>query len=127
MADENPFVQEEDGSQDQYCWRDGSRMCQGECVAYDDRCQADPVWSPCILLNIQRAQAKSHANLAAELKRYNDIKQEEKDKIREAFSHIKPELVTEPGERRNFASKEEAEAYAQKLKEMDKPPPEIKT
>lgn len=103
MTEENPFTEQAE-ELEQFCWRDGARHCGSDCTAYDDRCEADPVWSPCLLLNLQRAQAKSHANIAAELKRQNDFyeaRQETTDK------------------------KAQAEAYAKKVQEMDKPPPKI--
>ncbi len=116
--DQNPFdgddvIEEEE----QFCWRDSSRLCGKECVAYDEKCEGDSRWLPCILLNIQRAQAKSFANIATELKRYNDRKDTSDEEMRDVLVGV--------NEMRR--KREEADAYAEKLKEMDQPPPEIKT
>jgi hypothetical protein len=46
-----------------YCWREPARECGGDCVAYDDRCQGNPVFSPCLLLNIKRSLAVSISGL----------------------------------------------------------------
>ena len=142
--DQNPFEEDDVVEVEQFCWRDSSRLCSGECVAYDEKCEGDARWLPCVLLNTQRAQAKSFANIAAELKRhndresptniatelkrYNDRKSASDEGMRDALSHIR-ETQKEPGffaRGRKFTSKEESDAYAQKLKEMDQPPPEIK-
>jgi hypothetical protein len=110
--EKNPFAAQAE-EVDQYCWRDSSRVCNTECVSYDDRCEADPVWSPCILINIQRAQAKSHANIATELKRQNDLSESEAQR--------------QIGREGQLQKKAEAEAYAKKVQEMDQPPPKVTT
>lgn len=111
MIDKNPFVEPVEEI-DQYCWRDTGRPCSSECVAYDEKSQVNGLWSPCILLNLKRAQAKSYANIAAELKRYNDRKDAYDKELRSVLAHT--------------AKKTESQAYAEKVKEMDRPPPEIK-
>jgi hypothetical protein len=57
------------------------------------------------------------------MKRYNDRNQSGDDDLRKAMKWV-AERQQEPG--RKFASKEEADAYAEKVREMDCPPPEIK-
>ena len=108
--DQNPFEDEGVVETEQSCWRDSSRLCGDECVAFDDKSLDDPRWNPCLLLNLQRAQAKSHANIAFELKRFNDV--QHSDELWGALASAK--------------KKAEAEAYAEKVKEMDPGPPEIK-
>lgn len=112
MNEENPFAGPAE-ELEQFCWRDAARHCSSECVAYDEKCEADPIWNPCILINIQRAQAKSFANIAAEMKRVNDKKDASDEEIRNV-------LVA-------AAKKRESEAYAEKVKDMDAPPPKITT
>jgi|GEM_PF-5962813 len=104
--DQNPFVGEE---QDQYCWREPGRPCGLDCTAYDERCETDPLWKPCLLLNIQRAQAKSFANIAVELKRQNDFYESE------AGAAVK-----------RIEKQSQAAAYARQIRESDPGPPEIK-
>jgi hypothetical protein len=75
------------------------------------------------------AQAKSFANISTELKRYNDRKVAGDEDLGKAMQFV-ADKAKEPGtfsEDRKFASKEESDAYAEKVKEMDTPPPEIKT
>jgi len=105
MPDDNPFTEEVE----QFCWRDSGRQCGGECVAYDDRCEVDPIWSPCLLINIKRAKAKSLANLSVETKRFNDRFVQDEEQVK------------------RLEKLRATEAYARKVKEMDAPPPEIKT
>lgn len=124
--EKNPFAAQAE-EVDQYCWRDSSRVCNTECVSYDDRCESDPVWSPCILINIQRAQAKSHANIAAELKRQNDFYEGEGQRQIEREGQRRVEMEAELEKERQARKKAEAEAYAQKVKEMDQPPPKVTT
>ena len=119
MSDENPFdvVDEE-----LVCWRDSSRLCSSSCVAYQEKCEEDPRFLPCILLNIQRGQAKSFANIATELKRYNDHRDSAYEEMEASIRYLS-DKTKKPGA---FSSKEEAEKYAQQIKEMDPGPPEIK-
>lgn len=115
--DQNPFVDNDEVLEsDQTCWRDAARMCGEDCVAYDDKCESDPRWLPCTLLNLKRAQAKSFANIATELKRLNDRKDAADEEIRNVL------VATNEHASKKAAS----EAYARKLKEMDPGPPEIK-
>jgi hypothetical protein len=118
MSDEdhNPFDGDGVTETEQSCWKDSSRLCGDECVAFDEKSFEDPRWAPCLLLNIQRAQAKSHANIAAELKRQNDMQEAVIDQAVEASD----EALSSAKKRA------EAEAYAKKVKEMDPGPPEIK-
>jgi hypothetical protein len=70
-----------------------------------------------MLLNIQRAQARSFSNIATELKRQNDMQES-----------VLEQAVGASEEDLNSARKRaEAKAYAEKVKEMDPGPPEIKT
>lgn len=104
--EDNPFVGEE---QEQFCWREPGRPCGVDCVAYDDRCETDPLWNPCLLLNLKRAKAKSLANISMELKRQNDFYEKEGEE-----------------QRKRMEKRVQADAYAQKVREMDPGPPEIK-
>jgi hypothetical protein len=104
--DQNPFVEgEEVLESEQTCWKDAARLCGDECVAYDEKCEDNPLWKPCLLLNLKRAQAKSYANIAAELKRLNDALE---------------------GAGTSAEKRAAADALAQKLKETDPGPPEIR-
>lgn len=114
--DTNPFLDNSPGESELTCWKDGARYCADDCVAYEDKCEGDPRFSPCLLLNIQRAQAKSFANIAQELKRHNDWEHRHGEEMREFQETMR--------QRRH--SKEESMAYALKLKEMDPGPPEIR-
>lgn len=96
----NPFVPSGEEESEQTCWRDSARYCGEDCVAFDDKSLTDPRWMPCTILNVKRAQAKSFANIAAELQRFNDGMA-------------------------SSAKKAESQAYAEKVKEMDAPPPKI--
>jgi hypothetical protein len=117
----NPFEEEEHDEDEllMSCWRLESKVCGPDCVAYDERCRENPVFNPCLVLNLQRAQAKSLSNIAEEMKRQNDF-----------YESDAAQLAEREGQRRveaeHRAAKAEAEAYAAKVKEMDKPPPEIK-
>ena len=126
MSDENPFSEQVE-EVEQYCWRDGARRCGVDCVAYDEKCEADAVWSPCLLLNLRRAQAKSHANIAAELKRQNDFYEGEAQELIKREGQRRVEMEAELEKERQARKKAEAEAYAAKVKEMDAPPPKITT
>jgi cell pole-organizing protein PopZ len=114
----NPFEESQAEEEEllMSCWRIETKVCGPDCVAYDERSAQNPVFSPCILLNLQRAQAKSLANIAEELKRYNDSSEAA---IQQAVESN--EVALEQAEKRA-----EAKAYGEKVKEMDKPPPEIK-
>ena len=85
-----------------FCWRDANRACGPECTAYDARALEDDRFSTCMILNTERASSRSYAVIGQELKRLNDA----------AAVGTK---------------KTDSEAYAAKLKELDKPPPEVKT
>lgn len=116
--DQNPFVSDDvvDESE-QTCWRDSGRMCGDDCVAYDEKCETDPRWLPCMLLNIQRAQARSFSNIATELKRQNDM------------STTVIEQAEEANEQALSSAKKhaDAKAYADHVRDTDPGPPEIKT
>lgn len=126
-GDRNPFDDDENGVEsDQTCWRDSTRMCGEDCVAYDDKCEEDPRWLPCTLLNLKRARAKSFSNIAMEMKRYNDHRDSAYQELESSIRYLsdKADKAKKTG---TFASKEEAEKYAKQIKEMDPGPPEIKT
>jgi hypothetical protein len=93
-----------------YCWKDDTRSCGEDCVAFDVRSLDDSLWNPCLLLNLKRAKAKSLANIATELKRQNDF-----------YEKADEDML------RRLEKRRESEAYAAKVKEMDAPPPEVKT
>lgn len=121
--DQNPFAEgEEVLENEQTCWRDAAKLCGDDCVAYDEKCEDNPLWKPCLLLNLERAKAKSYANIAAELKRFNDRQAAGDEDLKKAMEFV----AGKTKERGVFASKEEAEAYARQVKEMDPGPPEIK-
>lgn len=126
MSDENPFAGPAE-ELEQFCWRDAARHCSSECVAYDEKCESDPIWNPCLLLNLKRAQAKSHANIAAEMKRQNDFYSEEGQRQIEREGQRRVALEAELEKERQARKKAEAEAYAEKVREMDTPPPKITT
>jgi len=116
IEEANPFVEEdEEGGGDQMCWRDSTRYCGSECTAYDERCHQDLRWSPCLILNIKRVQSKSQANIAIEMKRYNDQKDDDDKKLGETLKDFQ-----------SWRKRQESEAYAAKIREMDVPPPEVK-
>lgn len=121
MSDNNPFEEEPDVELEQTCWRDSSRYCGKECVSYDERCETDPRWTPCLLLNLKRAEAKSYASISLEMKRFNDAGHTS-NFVNASEADIKKALSM----REAAHKKEEAEAYARKVQEMDVPPPEIK-
>jgi hypothetical protein len=106
--DRNPFndvIEPDEIESKQICWRNSATLCGEDCVAYDEKCMEDPRWGPCLLLNLKRAKAKSYANIATELKRLNDGMN----------------TVSSAARRRT-----EAAELAQKLKEEDPGPPEIR-
>jgi hypothetical protein len=117
MNDENPFVDENALEEDEQvicCWRNISRVCGPDCVAFDERSLNDGRFSACLLINNERTKSRALAALATighELKRQNDFYE----------SDARKEL-----EKAN-KKRVEAEAYAQKLKDLDKPPPEVKS
>ena len=111
MTEENPFTDDlGDDEQVIYCWRDTSRACNVDCVAFDERSLGDERFNACILINVKRADSKSLSLIGTQLKRQNDFY--DSDAAREV-------------ERAN-QKRLEAEAYAQKLKDLDKSPPEVK-
>lgn len=74
--DENPFEPEPDDDVEESlvtCWRDGTRPCDVECVAYEDRVEEDSRYNPCMLINLKRGFNASAAGIAKELKRQNDL------------------------------------------------------
>lgn len=122
--DDNPFIDEMEESE-QMCWRDGSRMCGQDCVAYDEKCEDDSRWLPCTLLNIKRAKAKSFSLLAQELRKLNDTMDQNSRFVAPSEEDVKEALNRMRAEE-SAQKRQEAEAYAQKIKEMDPGPPEIK-
>jgi len=75
MSVENPFLdrvveveEAEEGNETAlFCWKDTTRGCGPDCVAFEERCQEDQRFSPCILLNVRRQEAKALSAIAVEL------------------------------------------------------------
>ena len=123
---ENPFVEDESSGSEMTCWRDGARYCEDDCVAYEDKCADDPRFFPCVLLNIKRAKAKSFANIAQELKKLNETMDQNSGFVAPSNEEVKEALKRMEARDESAQRRAEAEAYAQKVKEMDPGPPEIK-
>jgi hypothetical protein len=72
---ENPFVDEDDDENESLmsCWKDGTRACSEECVAYEDKVEEDHRYNPCMLINMARGAKASVALIAKELKRLGDL------------------------------------------------------
>lgn len=104
MTDDSELFKDAD-ELEQFCWKASDRHCSSECVAYDPRCESDPRWTPCLLLNTDRAQARALNKLAEEAQKLTGFVKAENDLLK----------------------KGSAREYAEKLKEMDPPPPKART
>lgn len=129
MSDENPFVEEfvdedEDGTESlMSCWKDGSRACSEECVAYEDRIEQDPRYNPCMLINLKRGFNASVALIAKELKRLADFYGgADDDLLRRAVTKFTDEEIKSMRAARERELKEDDRTRAQ----TEIAPPEIK-
>ena len=123
MTEENPFTDDlGDDEQVIYCWRDTSRACNVDCVAFDERSLGDERFNACILINIKRADSKSLSMIGTQLKRHTDLE----EKSSQRFYTPSDEEVAEGLRRRQAEQKKQSEDYAQKVKELDREPPEVK-
>jgi hypothetical protein len=113
MSEENPFEDppeiddmevEEVGL---VCWRESGRVCGPDCPAFEEKSIEEPLWNCCILINLRRAQAKSFANIAAELKRLND----------------NSETLVSPDEQESLEARRRAKDLKEALDERDQKPP----
>lgn len=107
--EDNPFVdlEEVDGDSEEeliFCWKNSNRACSPDCVAFDERALDDDRFSSCIMINVKRADSKALATIGAQLKRQN-----------EAYEQFAVKA----------SGKKASEEYAQKLKELDRDPPEV--
>ena len=102
--EENPFIDPDVMAEDEeleealICWKDSSRVCGPDCVAYDPMSDSDMRFFSCVLINNDRALAKSVLRLSKA-------------------------LMADP----TTQKKEEAERLRRQLKEMDQPPPKVTT
>ena len=125
MIEEDLFSGEGEEEGVSVCWRDAARACGEDCTAFDDRFEEDPRFLPCLLLNIQRQQAKSFSRLAQELKNLNDTMDQNSRFVAPSEEDVKEALNRMRAEE-SAQKRQEAEAYAQKMKELTPDPPEIK-
>lgn len=100
------------------CWKETTRVCGGDCVAFDERSMRDPRFSLCIVLNSERQQAVSLAGIKSQLQRQCDFAEKES-------AIIIQEAVDAKRLRVEYDKRCEAEARAQKIKDLDRPPPEV--
>lgn len=114
---QNPFEEGEAVEEEEMiCWKDSTRVCGPDCVAFDERSIGQSTLTSCWLINLGRSAAKNLSTLAdgvvgisKQLSRQNDFYDKDRDK---AASR----------ENRRRAAELKAE-----IERQDSPPPEVNT